>query len=285
MRAIKTIDFEELKQYESFNSIEEMDKSIYRYIDYIRHEVSKSVIDVLLCLGRASLRCIGISFMKQSTIAKETGYSRQTINKALKTLESLGIVDSVRTKTKSGRPSVKVIRILPFCLETLQQHFTSKEIAESNGDNELKLVEGFEPIKDESTKQENNYKDNQSIIEKVAKLSTDLHFDGNLKNIVKYLALKLGEMIKKGLEIKNFGAYCEKVLANEVHKYAIKKQLEERQRQKAKEESRQFNNFVLKYFGESFENLGDRSQREAIRMYQESKSLRQKIVFYNWLEA
>lgn len=162
MTTFAAINLKELKDHESFTSLEEMDKSIYQYIDHIRHDVPQSVIDVLLCLGRASLRCLGLSFMKQATIANMTGYSRNTINKALKTLESLGIVDSVRTQTKSGRPSVKVIRILPFCLETLHQKMTSAESDKANWDNELNLMDEFEPILTESKKllKEDSVQDN-----------------------------------------------------------------------------------------------------------------------------
>src|SRR5699024_1635431 len=112
-----------------------MDQSIYDYIEHIRYDVPQSVIDVLLCLGRASLRYVGLSFMKQATIAKETGYSRKTVNKALKTLESWGVVDSVRTKTKAGRPSVKVVRILPFSIERLHQGVTTNEAENKSVDN------------------------------------------------------------------------------------------------------------------------------------------------------
>ncbi|WP_243549958.1 helix-turn-helix domain-containing protein [Priestia megaterium] len=162
MTTFAAINLKELKDHESFTSLEEMDKSIYQYIDHIRHDVPQSVIDVLLCLGRASLRCLGLSFMKQATIANMTGYSRNTINKALKALESLGIVDSVRTQTKSGRPSVKVMRILPFCLETLHQKMTSAESDKANGDNELNLMDEFEPILTESKKplKEDSVQDN-----------------------------------------------------------------------------------------------------------------------------
>ncbi|PRS16536.1 hypothetical protein C6W27_09040 [Bacillus paralicheniformis] len=164
------IDFKELRQYESFKNIEEMDKSIHEYIEYIRHDVPQSVIDVLWCLGGSSLRCVGLSFMKQATIAKETGYTRKTVNKALKTLESLGIVDSVRTKTKSGRPSVKVMRILPFCLERLQQGVTSYKGEETNGDNGLTLIDKFEPFQENhsSIKREDNKVHDQEPIESIS---------------------------------------------------------------------------------------------------------------------
>src|SRR5699024_769818 len=127
-----------------------MDQSIYDYIEHIRYDVPQSVIDVLLCLGRASLRYVGLSFMKQATIAKETGYSRKTVNKALKTLESWGVVDSIRTKTKAGRPSVKVVRNLPFSIERLHQGVTTNEADECNNDGDLTLIDKFETLKAES---------------------------------------------------------------------------------------------------------------------------------------
>ncbi|WEA43802.1 helix-turn-helix domain-containing protein [Priestia aryabhattai] len=162
MTTFAAINLKELKEHQSFKSLEEMDKSIYQYIDHIRHDVPQSVIDVLLCLGRASLRCLGLSFMKQATIANMTGYSRNTINKALKKLESLDVVDSVRTQTKAGRPSVKIIRILPFCLETLHQKITSVGNDKVNGDNELNLMDEFEPLVPKTKKnlREDNVRDN-----------------------------------------------------------------------------------------------------------------------------
>jgi biotin operon repressor len=284
---IKAINFKELQQYEPFSSIEEMDKSIYEYIDHIRKDVPQSVIDVLLCLGKASLRCVGLSFMKQATIAEQTGYSRKTINKALKTLETLGVVDSVRTNTKAGRPSVKVMRILPFCLERLQQGVTSYIGDNSSNDVGLTLIDDFEPIQTESQKQEKDIiSDNKEIIEKVSILSTTIDLDGNLKNIVRYLALKIGDKVKNGLQIQSFSSYCEKVFSNEIRKFAVMKKIEETKKQKEESARRRFDNFVLKYFGEKFEDLGSFVQKEAVRMYKEiTEPKPYPVPFYNWLEA
>jgi biotin operon repressor len=270
MTTFATINFEELKKYESFVSVEEMDKSIYEYIDYIRKDVPQSVIDVLLCLGRASLRCVGLSFMKQSSIANLTGYSRKTINKALKTLEALGVVDSVRTKTKAGRPSVKIMRILPFCLERLQQGVTSYTGDKASNGGGLTLIDEFEPFETESQKQEKDIiSDNKEIIEKISNLSTTIDLDGNLKNIVRYLALKIGDKVKNGLQIQSFSSYCEKVFSNEIRKFAAMKKFEEAKKQKEESARRQFDTFVLKYFGGKFEDLGSFVQKEAVRMYKE----------------
>jgi biotin operon repressor len=288
MTTFAAINFKELKQYETFSSVAQMDESIYEYIDHIRNNVPQSVIDVLLCLGRASLRCVGLSFMKQATIANQTGYSRKTINKALKTLEALGVIDSVQTKTKAGRPSVKVVRILPFCLERLLQGVTPTEANEANNDAALTLMNEFEPFEKESPKQEKNIiSDNQSIIEKVSKLSTIINLDGNLKNIVRYLALKVGNKVKNdGLEILSFGAYCEKVLANEIRLFAARKQQDDRKKAKEAAARKKFEDFVWKHYGAKYEDLGSFVQGEAIREYNEMMNPKpQRIPFYNWLEV
>ncbi|MCQ6277298.1 helix-turn-helix domain-containing protein [Bacillus sp. V3B] len=161
---IKAINFEELRKHESFKNIDEMDESVRKYTEELRHDLPQSVVDILWLLGRSSLRCVGLSFMKQATIAKNTGYSRKTVNKALKKLESLGVIDSVRTKTKSGRPSVKIYRILPFCIDRLHQAVTSCEADEANNNAALNVIETFEPI---SFKQKTSLKtlDNKSADE------------------------------------------------------------------------------------------------------------------------
>lgn len=287
MTTFAATNLKELRQHETFASVGEMDKSIYECIDYIRHDVPQSVIDVLLCLGKASLRCVGISFMKQATIAKDASYSRKTINKAIKTLETLGVVDSVRTKTKAGRPSVKIMRILPFCLKRLQRGVTSYEGDKANGGNGLTLVDEFEPFVQESLKQEsNNIRESQSITEKVFKLSTNIDIDGNLKNIVRYLAIKVGDKVKQGLQIESFSSYCEKVLANEIRRFAVMQSIAERKRQTKEAEKQRFDNFVMLYFGDRFEVLGSFAKQEARRMYQDAtQTKRPKVPFYNWLES
>ncbi|AQX56049.1 hypothetical protein BC359_18215 [Priestia flexa] len=162
---MEAINFKELRKYESFTTIDEMDDSIRQYTEHLRNDVAQSVVDVLWCLGRSSLRVVGISFKKQGTIAELIGLSRKTVNKAIKTLESLGVIDSVRTKTKKGRPSVKIIRILPFCLEKLHQAVTSNEVDEANNDVALTPIEIFESINLNQQKSFNTLDNNVDQVE------------------------------------------------------------------------------------------------------------------------
>ncbi|AXI31452.1 hypothetical protein CIB87_21300 [Priestia megaterium] len=279
MTTFAAINLKELKEHESFKSLEEMDKSIYQYIDHIRHDVPQSVIDVLLCLGRASLRCIGLSFMKQSTMGNMTGYSRNTINKALKTLESLGIVDSVRTQTKSGRPSVKVMRILPFCLETLHQKITSTESNKPNGDNELNLIDEFEPILTESKKhlKEDSIQDN---IDEIPFEQLDYSFTP--KNIVDEAFIRTAKPFFSAAKIFELWGIVKNVMKQRKLKIVSKDVIENVNvafkttvfMYKANRIKKSFKNY---FFGVLDSMLATVKRKEAI------ENGMNDIVFYNWL--
>lgn len=144
------IDLMKLQEASPFNTVDEMDKHIYEYIQVLKNEVAKSVIDVLYALGRSSLRVVGISFKKQITIAEELKVSRKTVNKAVKILREIGVIDTVQTSTKAGRPSVLVYRILPFCSKRLQVVVTSGKVEKANNSGGLNVINEFEPIKAET---------------------------------------------------------------------------------------------------------------------------------------
>ncbi len=64
------------------------------------------------------------------------------------------------------------------------------------------------------------------------------------------------------------------------------KKIEEAKQQKEESVRRRFDNFVLKYFGEKFEDLGAFVQKEAVRMYKDiTEPKPNPVPFYNWLEA
>lgn len=139
------LNLKALHKYSLFKRQADLNESVWQYVEWLKdNDFPQSVIDVLLNLGSRSLRVLGISFPKQSTIAADTKYSRQTVSKAIKTLESLKIIDSVDLLNK-WRKSGKVYRIKPFSLTDLQQHFTTVYGVEPNSTNELTLLSTFEP--------------------------------------------------------------------------------------------------------------------------------------------
>lgn len=156
-----SLDLKQIAKYSPFDSVPDMDATIYRTVDEIRGIVANSVVSVLRALGAASLRLPGISFMKQRTIAKKTGYSRVTVNKSLNVLGRLGIIDSVRTQTAAGRPSVKIYRIKPFNVDTLHQQLSTMYADKINPGAGLRLMGTFEPLVAESKRHLKN--DNKDV--------------------------------------------------------------------------------------------------------------------------
>lgn len=129
---MQKIDLKEMRKFSTFKNTHQLNKSVYSHIETIRkHERPESFVEVLLCLGRHSLRISGVSFMKHSTIAEELGISRSTVLRAMKWLKEMGIIDTIAT-VKKWRKSVNITRILPY---VEQQGGTSEEMDEPNNDN------------------------------------------------------------------------------------------------------------------------------------------------------
>lgn len=118
-----TIDLSKLSGQATFSKKTEMDEQIYKYIEQLRsNESPESVIDILLFLGRSSLRILGVSFAKYQTIADAIGKSKRTVIRAINKLEEAGMIERIPTLRKwlnsrggkSRKRSVNIIRILPL---------------------------------------------------------------------------------------------------------------------------------------------------------------------------
>lgn len=144
-----TINLKELQKYATFKKQSEMDDDIYRHIVKLRaDEVPTSVIDVLLCLGRSSLRVLGVSFNRYETIAQSIGKSKSTVLRAVRALKEYGIIDVIPTLKKWGsyghsrKRSVNVIRVLPVT----SQDETSVQTVEATSCNDSNENMQAEPI-------------------------------------------------------------------------------------------------------------------------------------------
>lgn len=125
------LSMENLQQYRTFDGKKELNTAVYKHIDVLRNdEQPASVIEVLLFLGRSSLRIKGVSFAKYQTIADSIGISKRTVIRAIKSLETYGIIEKIAT-VKKWRRSVNIIRIMS---DMSPQNVTSVEEPEVNED-------------------------------------------------------------------------------------------------------------------------------------------------------
>jgi len=106
---------QELRKYQSFNSVQEMDCFISEALEII--ELSKIERNVLWLLAGHSCKIAGVSWLKVQTIADALEVSYKTIQRALKSLKNIGIVKRVRTlRSVSGGFGASITIICPVDL-------------------------------------------------------------------------------------------------------------------------------------------------------------------------
>jgi DNA-binding Lrp family transcriptional regulator len=112
---------ETYKNLSTFQSIEELNKTVRQYKENFKTKLSKSTVAVLDQLHRYSAKYIGVSFRTKNHIAEGLDISRKTVQRACKVLEDLGIIKQLEMKRKSDmRQTSNAIIILPIVNDVQQ---------------------------------------------------------------------------------------------------------------------------------------------------------------------
>lgn len=105
----------ELRKYESFDSITEMDNFISKALGVL--EIRELDRKILRLLAGYSCKFIGVSFLKVQTIADKLVVSYKTAQRALKRLKEIGIIKRIRTiRSVSGGFGSSITVIRPIAL-------------------------------------------------------------------------------------------------------------------------------------------------------------------------
>ncbi|PFJ82871.1 transcriptional regulator [Bacillus cereus] len=103
----------ELRKYQSFNNINEMDKDVQKYLE--KYDLSERDLTVLWKIASYSCKFPGVSYLKVDTLANLTVYVKRTIQRALKSLAEKGIITRVESfKPVKGGYSAFITVINPF---------------------------------------------------------------------------------------------------------------------------------------------------------------------------
>ncbi|EJR03173.1 helix-turn-helix domain-containing protein [Bacillus cereus] len=103
----------ELRKYQSFNSVAEMDNSISEYLSV--YKLKESEYTVLWKIASYSCKFVGVSYLKVQTLADLVHYSKRTVQRSLKRLTELGIITRVESfKPVKGGHSAFINVINPF---------------------------------------------------------------------------------------------------------------------------------------------------------------------------
>ncbi|MGN4127224.1 helix-turn-helix domain-containing protein [Lysinibacillus sphaericus] len=114
---VKTMAFEYLAQYTTFESVTDMDKSVEDHIAAHYYDLTDSERAIVFKLASHSLEHPGACHLKASTIAAALEISTKTVYRAISKLESLGIIKKqITTKERGGR-GANIYIILPYQLE------------------------------------------------------------------------------------------------------------------------------------------------------------------------
>ena len=109
--------FEYLAQYETFNSVHEMDRHIEQHIQQHFYELTESERAIVYKLASHALNYPGACHLKASTIAESLEISTKTVYRAIKKLEQLQIIKKETTTKEKGGRGANIYIILPYIAE------------------------------------------------------------------------------------------------------------------------------------------------------------------------
>lgn len=102
----------ELRKYESFKSVSEMDRYVNKVLEVL--ELTELDRSLLRLLAGHSCKFIGVSFLKVQTMASKLGVSYKTAQRSLKRLKELEVIKRVRTlRVVSGGFGASITIISP----------------------------------------------------------------------------------------------------------------------------------------------------------------------------
>ncbi len=111
---MEKFNFDTIKNYQSFATIEDMDKMVRGFLYKYKSSLSEGAVKVLNFIWRYSVKVVGVSFAKYDTMAATVGLSRRTVIRAVKVLEELAFIKKIPTSRMNGKQGVNLFVIQPF---------------------------------------------------------------------------------------------------------------------------------------------------------------------------
>ncbi|MGN4123492.1 helix-turn-helix domain-containing protein [Lysinibacillus sphaericus] len=124
---VKTMAFEYLATYTTFESISDMDKSVEDHITAHYYDLTESERAIVFKLASHSLEHPGACHLKAATIAAALEVSTKTVYRSIKKLAELGIIEKVPGTKLNGIKGASIYRILPYVPSSVSQRVTADE--------------------------------------------------------------------------------------------------------------------------------------------------------------
>ena len=118
----KTMAFEYLAQYKTFESIADMDTAVENHMAIHYYDLTESERAIIFKLSSHALEHPGACHLKAATIAAALEISTKTVYRAISKLELLGIIKRQKTTKVKGGRGANIYIILPYKLEACESH-------------------------------------------------------------------------------------------------------------------------------------------------------------------
>lgn len=134
-----------LHEYSTFETVKEMDEAISEHIRRNQYELNETDRNVLTMLSRYSVKYKGVAHLKVETIAKAIGKSGRTIQRSLRKLERLNVIERrefIRKKTGGNGANIYVILPVDVAAETSSREDADKpmDISDSDTDEPVETI-------------------------------------------------------------------------------------------------------------------------------------------------
>ncbi|AMW98476.1 helix-turn-helix domain-containing protein [Rummeliibacillus stabekisii] len=130
--------FDYLKQYINFSSVKEMDQEVEKHIQAHYYNLTASERAIIFKLAAHALEYPGVTHLKASTIAAALEISTKTVYRAIKKLESLGIIKKENTVKSKGGQGANIFIILKHNVPAeMSEREKDEKPCESKGEEEV----------------------------------------------------------------------------------------------------------------------------------------------------
>lgn len=103
-----------LSQYQSFDSVQELNHHVKQHTNRRYHDMNETQRQVLQLISQYSVKFAGASHLRIQTIADAIGKSRRTVERAIRVLIDLNVIERLNTTRRvSGGKGANIYRILP----------------------------------------------------------------------------------------------------------------------------------------------------------------------------
>lgn len=125
---VKTMAFEYLAQYTTFDSVKDIDTAVESHMAAHYFDLTESERAIVFKLASHALEYPGACHLKAATIAAVLEISTKTVYRAISRLESLGIIKKQSTTKVKGGRGANIYIILPSHSEACESRIESFEV-------------------------------------------------------------------------------------------------------------------------------------------------------------